>query len=153
MSPLHRWKISNSNPLFRPPSLLYESRKISVQILEKLFQSDLRFKITGLFWYPRLGWETSLFPHVNNGKTDDSQPNRGYQNRPLISPKNVVLMLRSRFREGRAPGSKTDSTEDESKKSASSTNVEGRTSSRWSAGKVSVSERKSSRFENRFHRR
>ncbi|GBM09935.1 hypothetical protein AVEN_86818-1 [Araneus ventricosus] len=22
----------------------------------------------GLFWYLRLGWETSLFPHVNNGK-------------------------------------------------------------------------------------
>ncbi|GBM41861.1 hypothetical protein AVEN_223947-1 [Araneus ventricosus] len=62
-------------------------------------------------------------------------------------------MLRSRFREGRAPGSKTDSTEYESKKSASSTNVEGRTSSRWSAGKVSASKRKSSRFENRFHRR
>ncbi|GBO40552.1 hypothetical protein AVEN_1701-1 [Araneus ventricosus] len=26
--------------------------------------------LTGLFWYPRLGWETSLFPHVNNGKSD-----------------------------------------------------------------------------------
>ncbi|GBL95576.1 hypothetical protein AVEN_24793-1 [Araneus ventricosus] len=37
---------------------------------------------SGLFWYPRLGWETSLFPHVNNGKSDVSQPNRGYQNRP-----------------------------------------------------------------------
>ncbi|GBL72969.1 hypothetical protein AVEN_54845-1 [Araneus ventricosus] len=31
---------------------------------------------TGLFWYPRLGWETSLFPHVNNGKSDAS-PTRG----------------------------------------------------------------------------
>ncbi|GBO42878.1 hypothetical protein AVEN_275000-1 [Araneus ventricosus] len=37
----------------------------------------------GLFWYPRLGRETSLFPHVNNGKSDVSHPNRGYQNRPL----------------------------------------------------------------------
>ncbi|GBM72420.1 hypothetical protein AVEN_114475-1 [Araneus ventricosus] len=39
--------------------------------------------IRGLFWYPRLGWETSLFPHVNKGKSDVSQPNRGYQNRPV----------------------------------------------------------------------
>ncbi|GBL93523.1 Ankyrin repeat domain-containing protein 18A [Araneus ventricosus] len=38
---------------------------------------------TGLFWYPRLGWETSLFPHLNSGKSDVSQPNREYQNRPL----------------------------------------------------------------------
>ncbi|GBN64058.1 hypothetical protein AVEN_21462-1 [Araneus ventricosus] len=28
--------------------------------------------LSGLFWYPRLGWETSLFPHVNNGKSDVS---------------------------------------------------------------------------------
>ncbi|GBM11203.1 hypothetical protein AVEN_133930-1 [Araneus ventricosus] len=39
--------------------------------------------LSGLFWYPRFGWETSLFPHVNNGKSDVSQPNRGYQNGPL----------------------------------------------------------------------
>ncbi|GBN21809.1 hypothetical protein AVEN_112853-1 [Araneus ventricosus] len=30
-----------------------------------------------------VGLETSLFPHVNKGKSDVSQPNRGYQNRPL----------------------------------------------------------------------
>ncbi|GBN67062.1 hypothetical protein AVEN_256505-1 [Araneus ventricosus] len=40
-------------------------------------------RFAGLFWYPRLDWETSLFPHVNNGKSDVSQPNRGYQNRLL----------------------------------------------------------------------
>ncbi|GBO04905.1 hypothetical protein AVEN_22231-1 [Araneus ventricosus] len=40
-------------------------------------------RFTSLFWYPRLDWETSLFPHVNNGKSDVSQPNRRYQNRPL----------------------------------------------------------------------
>ncbi|GBM62037.1 hypothetical protein AVEN_220961-1 [Araneus ventricosus] len=39
--------------------------------------------LADLFWYPRLGWETSLFLHINNGKSDVSQPNRGYQNRPL----------------------------------------------------------------------
>ncbi|GBN83918.1 hypothetical protein AVEN_166492-1 [Araneus ventricosus] len=33
----------------------------------------------GLFWYPRLGW----VPHVDNGTQSNSQPNRGYQNRPL----------------------------------------------------------------------
>ncbi|GBO24611.1 hypothetical protein AVEN_191309-1 [Araneus ventricosus] len=32
-----------------------------------------------LFWYHRLGW----VPHVNNGTKPNSQPNRGYQNRPL----------------------------------------------------------------------
>ncbi|GBM92485.1 hypothetical protein AVEN_210054-1 [Araneus ventricosus] len=36
----------------------------------------------GLFWYPRLGWETSLFPLLTAGKSDVSQPNRRYQNRP-----------------------------------------------------------------------
>ncbi|GBL74262.1 hypothetical protein AVEN_235262-1 [Araneus ventricosus] len=35
----------------------------------------------GLFWYPRLGW----VPHVNNGTQPNSQPNRGYQNRPYIT--------------------------------------------------------------------
>ncbi|GBN61115.1 hypothetical protein AVEN_61105-1 [Araneus ventricosus] len=34
---------------------------------------------------PRLGWKKSLFPHVNNGKSDVSQPNRGYQNRLLVN--------------------------------------------------------------------
>ncbi|GBL84677.1 hypothetical protein AVEN_191129-1 [Araneus ventricosus] len=36
----------------------------------------------GLFWYPRLGWKTSLLPLLTCGKSDVSQPNRGYQNRP-----------------------------------------------------------------------
>ncbi|GBM41681.1 hypothetical protein AVEN_46949-1 [Araneus ventricosus] len=36
----------------------------------------------GLFWYPRLGWETSLFPFLTCGKSDVSHPNRGYQIRP-----------------------------------------------------------------------
>ncbi|GBM61236.1 hypothetical protein AVEN_145414-1 [Araneus ventricosus] len=36
----------------------------------------------GLFWYPRLGWETSLFPLLTCGKSDVTQPNRGYQTRP-----------------------------------------------------------------------
>ncbi|GBM14670.1 hypothetical protein AVEN_97182-1 [Araneus ventricosus] len=35
----------------------------------------------GLFWYPRLGWETSFFPLLTAGKSEVSQPNRGYQNR------------------------------------------------------------------------
>ncbi|GBM38059.1 hypothetical protein AVEN_160318-1 [Araneus ventricosus] len=34
----------------------------------------------GLFWYPRLGWETSLFPHVNNGKSTTGE----HQNRPVF---------------------------------------------------------------------
>ncbi|GBM68799.1 hypothetical protein AVEN_22272-1 [Araneus ventricosus] len=38
--------------------------------------------VKGLFWYPAVGWG-SLFPHVNNWKSDVSCPNRGYQNRPL----------------------------------------------------------------------
>ncbi|GBM81268.1 hypothetical protein AVEN_11211-1 [Araneus ventricosus] len=41
---------------------------------------DAASNVTGRFWYPRLSWETSLFPHVNNGNSDGSQPN---QNRPL----------------------------------------------------------------------
>ncbi|GBN15414.1 hypothetical protein AVEN_172423-1 [Araneus ventricosus] len=55
--------------------------------------------LTGLCWYPRLGWETSLFPHVNSGKSDVSQPNRGYQNRPVRQtswikrPPNVVMRI------------------------------------------------------------
>ncbi|GBL96463.1 hypothetical protein AVEN_229917-1 [Araneus ventricosus] len=40
------------------------------------------FTPRGLFWYPRLGWETSLFPLLTCGKSDVSQPNWGYQNRP-----------------------------------------------------------------------
>ncbi|GBM46455.1 hypothetical protein AVEN_78597-1 [Araneus ventricosus] len=44
----------------------------------KVQPEDLR----GLFWYPRLGWETSLFPLLTCRKSDVSQPNRGYQNRP-----------------------------------------------------------------------
>ncbi|GBM09875.1 hypothetical protein AVEN_241203-1 [Araneus ventricosus] len=47
--------------------------EIRVEIVESL---------TGLFWYPRLGWESSLFPHVNNGKSDVSLPNQEYQNKP-----------------------------------------------------------------------
>ncbi|GBM81033.1 hypothetical protein AVEN_56742-1 [Araneus ventricosus] len=43
---------------------------------EKAFSFN---KLRGLFWYPRLGWESGWVPHVNNG----TQPNRGYQNRPL----------------------------------------------------------------------
>ncbi|GBN25157.1 hypothetical protein AVEN_65066-1 [Araneus ventricosus] len=34
-------------------------------------------RVMGLFWYPRLGWETSLFRTLTKG------PNRVYQNRPL----------------------------------------------------------------------
>ncbi|GBN08920.1 hypothetical protein AVEN_112589-1 [Araneus ventricosus] len=36
-------------------------------------------RFRGLFWNPRLGWELGWVPHVNNR----TQPNRGYQNRPL----------------------------------------------------------------------
>ncbi|GBN90237.1 hypothetical protein AVEN_24775-1 [Araneus ventricosus] len=39
--------------------------------------------IRGLFWYPRLGWEMSLFPLLTCGKSDVFQPNRGYQHRPV----------------------------------------------------------------------
>ncbi|GBN52327.1 hypothetical protein AVEN_161645-1 [Araneus ventricosus] len=39
--------------------------------------------LRGLFWYPRLSWETSLFPLLTCGKSDVSQPNRGYQNKPV----------------------------------------------------------------------
>ncbi|GBO34190.1 hypothetical protein AVEN_255350-1 [Araneus ventricosus] len=56
-------------------------------LLEKTWrlvtESTIRNCLTGLFWYPRLSWETSLFPHVNNGKSDVSLPNRGYQNRHI----------------------------------------------------------------------
>ncbi|GBO35205.1 hypothetical protein AVEN_25220-1 [Araneus ventricosus] len=48
-------------------------------------------RLGGLFWYPRLGWETSLFPHINNGKNNVSQPNRGYQNRPVSLPSTTVV--------------------------------------------------------------
>ncbi|GBO29650.1 hypothetical protein AVEN_266626-1 [Araneus ventricosus] len=34
----------------------------------------------GLFWYPRLGW----VPLLTCGTHSNSQPNRGYQNRPLV---------------------------------------------------------------------
>ncbi|GBM34626.1 hypothetical protein AVEN_171135-1 [Araneus ventricosus] len=37
-----------------------------------------------LFWYPRLGSETSLFPHVKKRKDEIYQPIRRYQNRPDI---------------------------------------------------------------------
>ncbi|GBL98190.1 hypothetical protein AVEN_268276-1 [Araneus ventricosus] len=47
--------------------------------------------LRGLFWYPWLGWETSLFPHVNNGKSAPPPPNLGYHNRPLdVSPRELV---------------------------------------------------------------
>ncbi|GBM43503.1 hypothetical protein AVEN_9456-1 [Araneus ventricosus] len=36
-------------------------------------------KLRGLFWYPRLGWELGWVPLLMCG----TQPNRGYQNRPL----------------------------------------------------------------------
>ncbi|GBN41167.1 Dolichyl-phosphate beta-glucosyltransferase [Araneus ventricosus] len=54
-----------------------------VRVLTVLKNRGKGGAVTGLFWYPRVGWKTSLFPQVNNGKSDVSQPNRGYQNRPL----------------------------------------------------------------------
>ncbi|GBO39719.1 UTP--glucose-1-phosphate uridylyltransferase [Araneus ventricosus] len=38
-------------------------------------------------------FETSLFPHVNNGKSDVSQPNQGYQNRPLRASHHPTILL------------------------------------------------------------
>ncbi|GBM45984.1 hypothetical protein AVEN_82152-1 [Araneus ventricosus] len=35
-----------------------------------------------LILVPQLSWETSLFPLLHGGKSDVSQPNQGYQNRP-----------------------------------------------------------------------
>ncbi|GBN57639.1 hypothetical protein AVEN_9241-1 [Araneus ventricosus] len=53
---------------------------------------SLPCNVRGLFWYPRLGWKTSHFPLLTCGKSDVSQPNRGYQNRPvsLIVGKRVL---------------------------------------------------------------
>ncbi|GBO18916.1 hypothetical protein AVEN_120440-1 [Araneus ventricosus] len=36
-------------------------------------------RLWGLFWYPRLGWELGYVPLLTCG----TQPNWGYQNRPL----------------------------------------------------------------------
>ncbi|GBO37128.1 hypothetical protein AVEN_186650-1 [Araneus ventricosus] len=49
----------------------------------ELFGAPSELQQRGLFWYPRLGLETSLFPLLTCGKRDVSQPNQEYQNRPV----------------------------------------------------------------------
>ncbi|GBM38653.1 hypothetical protein AVEN_37450-1 [Araneus ventricosus] len=61
--------------------MFFEQFSSAVDLNQQLSTIDKH--VWGLFWYPRLGWEPSLFPAVNNGKSDISQSNRGYQNRPL----------------------------------------------------------------------
>ncbi|GBM25488.1 hypothetical protein AVEN_62246-1 [Araneus ventricosus] len=48
-------------------------------------KKSLRKRLTSLFWYPRLGWETSLFPHVNNGKVTSPYPTGGTRIDPLVT--------------------------------------------------------------------
>ncbi|GBN26686.1 hypothetical protein AVEN_133544-1 [Araneus ventricosus] len=43
----------------------------------------VKLERNGSILVPRLGWGAGILPHVNNGKKEVSQPNRGYQNRPL----------------------------------------------------------------------
>ncbi|GBO42763.1 hypothetical protein AVEN_215091-1 [Araneus ventricosus] len=40
---------------------------------------------------PRLGWETSLFPHVNKGKMKSTNPIRRYQKRPISNLESAIL--------------------------------------------------------------
>ncbi|GBO11008.1 hypothetical protein AVEN_242376-1 [Araneus ventricosus] len=45
---------------------------------------EFKQKLTGLFWYPRMGLGTSLFfPPKNRGKSRVPHPNQRYQNRPV----------------------------------------------------------------------
>ncbi|GBM30450.1 hypothetical protein AVEN_203021-1 [Araneus ventricosus] len=69
-------EITPESPATKRYWALWDSLHLKNGVLYRKWESDdgsfCRWQLTGLFWYPRLGWETSLFPHVNNGKSDVS---------------------------------------------------------------------------------
>ncbi|GBM31375.1 hypothetical protein AVEN_99596-1 [Araneus ventricosus] len=83
--------MTRTTPELAPPSPDFRTTRFPVHL-------------TGLFWYPRLGWGTSLFPHVNNGKCDVSQPNWEYQNRPPNPMGGSVGMGYGHYTSGRTFG-------------------------------------------------